>query len=105
MSGKTSDPIDMAHLLLAFFIIGALWQAASMVLNKPLLPAPYRVCQTWYALMTTGVLWPHIASSLYRMEVRNYEEMYAAILTLAAIGIIAYMALDIAERKLCPWKK
>lgn len=24
-----------------------------------------------------------------RMEVRNYEEMYAAILTLAAIGIIA----------------
>ncbi len=55
--------------------------------------------------MTTGVLWPHIASSLYRMEVRNYEEMYAAILTLAAIGIIAYMALDIAERKLCPWKK
>lgn len=40
-----------------------------------------------------------------RMEVRNYEEMYAAILTLAAIGIIAYMALDIAERKLCPWKK
>ena len=76
-----------------------------MVLNKPLLPAPYRVCQTWYALMTTGVLWPHIASSLYRMEVRNYEEMYAAILTLAAIGIIAYMALDIAERKLCPWKK
>ena len=89
----------MAHLLLAFFIIGALWQAASMVLNKPLLPAPYRVCQTWYALMTTGVLWPHIASSLYR------EEMYAAILTLAAIGIIAYMALDIAERKLCPWKK
>lgn len=57
------------------------------------------------ALMTTGVLWPHIASSLYRMEVRNYEEMYAAILTLAAIGIIAYMALDIAERKLCPWKK
>lgn len=102
---KTSDPIDMAHLLLAFFIIGALWQAASMVLNKPLLPEPYRVCQTWYALMTTGVLWPHIASSLYRMEVRNYEEMYAAILTLAAIGIIAYMALDIAERKLCPWKK
>lgn len=76
-----------------------------MVLNKPLLPEPYRVCQTWYALMTTGVLWPHIASSLYRMEVRNYEEMYAAILTLAAIGIIAYMALDIAERKLCPWKK
>jgi ABC-type nitrate/sulfonate/bicarbonate transport system permease component len=74
-------------------------------LNKPLLPEPYRVCQTWYALMTTGVLWPHIASSLYRMEVRNYEEMYAAILTLAAIGIIAYMALDIAERKLCPWKK
>ena len=50
-----------------------------MVLNKPLLPEPYRVCQTWYALMTTGVLWPHIASSLYRMEVRNYEEMYAAI--------------------------
>ena len=46
----------MAHLLLAFFIIGALWQAASMVLNKPLLPEPYRVCQTWYALMTTGVL-------------------------------------------------
>lgn len=85
--------------------IGALWQAASMVLNKPLLPEPYRVCQTWYALMTTGVLWPHIASSLYRMEVRNYEEMYAAILTLAAIGIIAYIALDIAERKLCPWKK
>ena len=40
-----------------------------------------------------------------RMDVRNYEEMYAAILTLAAIGIIAYMALDIAERKLCPWKK
>ena len=40
-----------------------------------------------------------------RMEVRNYEEMYAAILTLAAIGIIAYMVLDIAERKLCPWKK
>ena len=40
-----------------------------------------------------------------RMEVRNYEEMYAAILTLAAIGIIAYMALDIAERKFCPWKK
>ena len=40
-----------------------------------------------------------------RMEVRNYEEMYAAILTLAAIGIIAYMALDMAERKLCPWKK
>ena len=111
----------MAHLLLAFFIIGALWQAASMVLNKPLLPEPYRVCQTWYALMTTGVLWPHIASSLYRMEVRHYEELYAAMfdlfvtplvsvfvtgyLTLAAIGIIAYMALDIAERKLCPWKK
>lgn len=252
MSGKTSNPIDVPHLLLAFFLIGAIWQAASMALNKPLLPAPYRVCQTWYTLMTTGVLWPHIASSLYRMicglalalvtavpvgmaagrnrrwdallspflyifysipkvvflpviivvlglgdfpkifiiaitvffqiaimvrdaakaipeeqvmtmrslcgtkwqdfrhliwpaclpgiltalrtslgialallfitetfaafsglgyfimnrmEVRNYEEMYAAILTLAAIGIIAYMALDIAERKLCPWKK
>ena len=26
-------------------------------------------------------------------------------LTLAAIGIIAYIALDIAEGKLCPWKK
>ncbi len=249
---KTSNPIDVPHLLLAFFLIGTIWQAASMALNKPLLPAPYRVCQTWYTLMTTGVLWPHIASSLYRMicglalalvtavpvgmaagrsrrwtpccrhssisstpfpksssfrssssswgsvisrrifiiaitvffqiaimvrdaakaipeeqvmtmrslcgtkwqdfrhliwpaclpgiltalrtslgialallfitetfaafsglgyfimnrmEVRNYEEMYAAILTLAAIGIIAYMALDIAERKLCPWKK
>lgn len=25
--------------------------------------------------------------------------------SLAAIGIIAYMALDITERKLCPWKK
>ena len=36
MSGKTSDPIDMAHLLLAFFIIGALWQAASMVLEQAL---------------------------------------------------------------------
>ena len=43
MSGKTSDPIDMAHLLLAFFIIGALWQAASMVLNKPLLPTVPRL--------------------------------------------------------------
>ena len=67
MSGKTSNPIDVPHLLLAFFLIGAIWQAASMALNKPLLPAPYRVCQTWYTLMTTGVLWPHIASSLYRM--------------------------------------
>ena len=66
MSGKTSNPIDVPHLLLAFFLIGAIWQTASMALNKPLLPAPYRVCQTWYTLMTTGVLWPHIASSLYR---------------------------------------
>lgn len=75
----------MAHLLLAFFIIGALWQAASMVLNKPLLPAPYRVCQTWYALMTTGVLWPHITSSLYRMACG----LVLALVTAVPAGIAA----------------
>ena len=252
VSWKTKNPIDLAHILVAFVIIGALWHVASLALNKPLLPTPGAVVVEWWGLMKNGVLMPHIAASLYRMgaglglamvtavplgmaagrsrrwdgvvspflyifysipkvvflpvimvvmgigdvpkifiiaitvffqiaimvrdaakaipaeqvmtmrslcgtkwqdfrhllwpaclpgiltalrmslgiamallfitetfaafsglgyfimnrmEVRNYGEMYAAILTLAFIGIILYSLLDVAERKLCPWKK
>lgn len=85
MSGKTNNPINILHLLFAFFLIGAIWQIASMVLSKPLLPAPYRVCQTWCTLMTTGVLWPHIASSLYRMGCG----LALALITAIPIGMAA----------------
>lgn len=38
------------------------------------------------------------------METRNYEDMYAAIITLGLLGIGFYILLDRIERKACPWK-
>ncbi|MGN0947831.1 MAG: ABC transporter permease [Megasphaera sp.] len=85
MSVKTKNPTDLPHLILACFLIGALWQIASMALNKPLLPAPYRVCQTWWQLISQGVLWPHIAASLYRM----FGGLFLALVTAVPVGMAA----------------
>ena len=38
------------------------------------------------------------------MEIHNYEEMYAAIITLGLIGLSLYITLDQLEIYLCPWK-
>lgn len=38
------------------------------------------------------------------MDRRNYEEMYAAIILLALLGSILYLAVGLLEHKLCYWK-
>lgn len=39
------------------------------------------------------------------MESRNYPKMYAGIVALAILGLVLYMLVDLAEKKLCRWQK
>lgn len=38
------------------------------------------------------------------MDQRNYNQMYAAIIVLSAMGVILYNSFGILEKKLCKWK-
>ncbi|HMN15422.1 MAG TPA: ABC transporter permease [Bellilinea sp.] len=53
-------------LLLATFALLVLWQAASMLLNQPILPSPVKVLQTFFAELGNGLAL-HFLASLWRV--------------------------------------
>ncbi|MBE5903200.1 MAG: ABC transporter permease [Pseudobutyrivibrio sp.] len=38
------------------------------------------------------------------MDARNFEDMYAGVLSLALLGVLMYVFIRIVERKVCKWK-
>ncbi|MCJ7660601.1 MAG: ABC transporter permease [Anaerolineales bacterium] len=70
-------------IILAIMIIIIVWQLISMVVNRPILPSPFRVAQVFFSEMTNGLI-AHFMVSLWRV----LASMALAILVAVPAGLI-----------------
>ncbi|MEJ5225933.1 MAG: ABC transporter permease [Anaerolineales bacterium] len=74
---------DVLFAALALMVI---WQAAAMLLSRPILPTPLVVLGVFYAELVGGNLWQHILSSLWRVTAGMLLSVLAAVPAGLAIG-------------------
>lgn len=90
---------NAAAAVAPLFVVALAWEllARGLRLNPNIFPGVERVVETWWALATSGVLWKHVALTLYRL--------LAGLVLACAAGVLAGTLMGVsrtAERFFLP---
>jgi NitT/TauT family transport system permease protein len=77
--------IRRRNLVVAVLVLFAVWQAAALLVDQPILPGPLRVLLVFWQELTTGNLLVHFSVSLWRVLAGTVLSILAA--TPAGLGL------------------